>query len=59
MMRRQHQSEQLFYTFQLDRQVPADHILRRVDAILDLSAIRPGDRALFAPRPAGPRSTPS
>ena len=41
MMGRQHrQPEQLFYTFQLERHVPADHLLRQIDAILDLSAIR-------------------
>jgi transposase len=41
MMGRQEQpSEQLFYTFQLERHVPSDHLLRHIDAILDLSAIR-------------------
>jgi transposase len=30
----------LFYEFSLEKHVPADHLLRRVDAILDLSAVR-------------------
>jgi transposase len=40
MMGRQQQPEQLFYTFQLERHIPSDHLLRRIDTILDLSAIR-------------------
>ena len=40
MGRQQEQSEQLFYTFRLERHVPHDHLLRHIDAILDLSAIR-------------------
>jgi transposase len=40
MGRQQEQPEQLFYTFRLERHVPSDHLLRQVDAILDLSAIR-------------------
>lgn len=40
MMGRQDEPEQLFYKFSLDRHVPADHILRQIDAVLDLSTIR-------------------
>ena len=40
MMGRQDEPERLFYKFRLDRHVPADHLLRRIDAVLDLSAIR-------------------
>ncbi len=40
MMGRQDEPGQLFYRFNLDRHVPADHLLRRIDAVLDLSAIR-------------------
>ena len=29
--------DQLFYQFNLDEQVPADHLLRKIDAVLDLS----------------------
>ncbi len=32
--------DQLFYAFNLDAQVPADHLLRRIDAVLDLSELR-------------------
>lgn len=28
---------QLFYQFNLDEVVPADHMLRKIDAVLDLS----------------------
>ena len=30
----------LFYRFDLDEMVPADHLLRRIDAVLDLSNLR-------------------
>lgn len=29
-----------FYQFNLDEAVPADHLLRRIDAVLDLSGLR-------------------
>jgi transposase len=32
--------EQLFYEFRLDEWVPADHLLRKIDAVLDLSGLR-------------------
>ena len=32
--------DQLFYSFNLDSRVPADHLLRRIDRFLDLSALR-------------------
>jgi len=31
--------EALFYEFSLERQVPADHLLRSIDRFVDLSAI--------------------
>ena len=40
MGRQQPQPEQIFYEFQLERHVPVDHILRHIDAVLDLGAIR-------------------
>lgn len=40
MMGRQDEPEQLFYRFNLERHVPPDHLLRQIDAVLDLSAIR-------------------
>ena len=33
--------EQLCYEVRLDEHVPADHLLRRIDAVLDLSFVRP------------------
>lgn len=32
--------EQLFYAFNLESYVPADHLLRRIDSVLDLSDLR-------------------
>jgi transposase len=31
---------QLFYRFKLDDQVPTDHLLRKIDVVLDLSGLR-------------------
>jgi hypothetical protein len=36
MMGRQSEPVQLFYRFSLDHHVPADHMLRQIDAVLDL-----------------------
>jgi hypothetical protein len=40
MMGRQDELAQLFYKLSLDRYIPADHLLRQFDAMLDLSMIR-------------------
>ena len=32
--------DRLFYSFNLDKHVPADHLLRRIDHFLDLSELR-------------------
>src|SRR5688572_1712091 len=32
--------DQLFYSFNLDTHVPADHLRRRIDRVLDLSELR-------------------
>ena len=29
-----------FYRFDLEKRVPADHLLRKIDAVLDLSKLR-------------------
>ena len=34
------QQDRLFYEFNLDERVPATHLLRRIDAVLDLSWLR-------------------
>lgn len=40
MMGRQDEPGQLFYRFSLERHIPVDHLLRRIDAALDFAAIR-------------------
>ena len=40
MMGRQVEQGSLFYEFRLEDRVPPDHLLRRVDAILDLGFVR-------------------
>ena len=40
MMGRQDEPAQFFYKSSLDRHVPADHLLRQIDAVPDLSTIR-------------------
>ncbi len=40
MMGKQSTPEELFYRFRLENHVPADHPLRAVDAVLDLSRAR-------------------
>jgi transposase len=40
MMGRQEVQESLFYRFRIEDHVPADHLLRRIDWLLDFSAIR-------------------
>ena len=32
--------DRLFYAFNLDDRVPSNHLLRRIDAVLDLSWLR-------------------
>jgi hypothetical protein len=34
------QQDRLFYAFKLEDRIPADHLLRRMDAVLDLSWLR-------------------
>lgn len=40
--------ETLFYSFNLDRHVPADHLLRSIDRFLDLSDIREHLRPFYS-----------
>jgi len=46
MMGRQVEAAQLFYEFSLERHVPSDHLLRRIDQVLDLSWL-PAELAPF------------
>ncbi len=48
MMGQQQQQPELFYTFQLERHVPPDHLLRQIEAILDLRAIRGAIRPYYS-----------
>ena len=34
------QQDRLFYAFNIEDRVPANHLLRRIDAVLDLSWLR-------------------
>jgi hypothetical protein len=47
--------EALFYSFSLERHVPADHLLRSIDRFVDLSGIREHCDPSIA-RQGGPRS---
>ncbi len=40
MGRLERDQERLFYEYRLDDLVPADHLVRKVDAVLDLSWLR-------------------
>jgi transposase len=40
--------ETLFYSFNLDRHVPADHLLRSIDRFVDLSDIREHLRPFYS-----------
>ena len=40
--------EALFYGFSLERHVPDDHLLRRIDRFVDLSSIREHLRAYYS-----------
>jgi len=44
-----HRQEQLFYRFRLDDCVPADHLLRKLDAVLDLGWLREELRPFYSP----------
>ena len=40
--------EALFYSFNLERHVPADHLLRSIDRFVDLSGIREHLRPFYS-----------
>ncbi len=42
MGRLESDQDKFFYEFRLDDLVPSDHLLRRIDAVLDLSWLRAG-----------------
>ena len=59
MMGRQEVQEQLFYQFRIEDHVPEDHLLRKIDWLLDLDNLRPEFAALCTARSGDPRSIPS
>jgi transposase len=40
MMGRQSAQENLFYSFRLEDHIPGDHMLRRIDAVLNFGCVR-------------------
>lgn len=48
MMGLQTVGESLFYEFRLEAHVPADHSLRKIDALLDLSELRASLQGLYS-----------
>ena len=55
MMGRQEDGQgQFLYAFDLDKVVPADHLVRQIDCLLDLSWVHK-ELAPFTRTPAGPR----
>ena len=42
--------ERLFYSFNLEDHIPANHLLRSIDQCLDLSDLRPACRNTLKPR---------
>ena len=48
MMGRLATQEQLFYQFRLEDHVPADHLLRRIDGLLDFDSLRPRFAPLYS-----------
>lgn len=47
---------QLFYSFNLEDHVPAQHLLRSIDQCLDLSDLRSYLADFYSPNPATPRA---
>lgn len=54
MGRLNHEQRQFFYSFCLDDAVPDDHLVRQIDAVLDLSWVH-AELAPYTPRRVGPR----
>lgn len=48
MMGRQAAPDELFYRFCLEDHVPADHLLRKIDRLLDFESLRPEFAALYS-----------
>ncbi len=50
MMGHQSRTESLLYYFCLEEQIPVDHLLRMIDAHVDLSIVREQLKDFIAPR---------
>lgn len=48
MLGRQETPAQLFYEFDLDRHVPANHLLREIDRFLDVDGLRVALRPFYS-----------
>ena len=48
MMGRQKVQEQLFHRLRIEDRVPADHLLRKIDRLLDIESLRPEFAALYS-----------
>ena len=48
MMGRQVEAARLFYEFSLERHVPAEHLLRAIDRVVDLSSLRAHLRPFYS-----------
>ena len=57
MGRREDGQGQFFYSFDLDKVVPPDHLVRQIDGVLDLELGASGAWHLTTHTRAGPRST--
>ena len=55
--RREGGQGQFFYSFDLDKVVPPDHLVRQIDGVLDLGWVHKGLATLTTRTPAVPRST--
>ena len=55
MGRREGRQGQFFYSFNLDQLVPADHLVRQIDGVLDLAWVTRSLHLITRTR-AGPRS---
>jgi len=48
MMGRQEAQDELFYRFRLEDHIPADHLLRKIDWLLDFESLRPEFAKLYS-----------
>ncbi len=49
MIGRQVRQNQFFYSFDLDEHIPKDHLLRKIDWLMDFEVLRPDFERLYSP----------